>query len=204
MNIESNYRQALSTRIQKLAQIPESEAAEFVRLFSLKKLAEKQHLLRAGDAARDAAFIATGAVREYFTDNSGNDFNKNFAFAGEFTGSYYDLLSGKPSIASIETLTVTELLIAPFYHVAKFYERSAEWQRVARVTAENLFLKKARREYEFISMTAEERYRQFIAENAAMLDKIPQYHLASYLGITPVALSRIRKRVEKSLIINPG
>lgn len=202
--MDEGYRRALAEHILSQARIDRAEAIEFAALFRLRRLAEKEHLLVGGEIARLAAFIASGAVREYFMAPDGTEFNKSFAFAGEFTGSYFDLLSQKPSLASIQAMTVTELLVAPFTKIQAFYERSLEWQRIARNTAESLFMKKAKREYEFVSLTAEERYRKFVAEHAAMLDKIPQYHLASFLGITPVALSRIRKRVGKSAGINPG
>ena len=202
--MESEHRRQLRSQIQTIAKIPDHEADEFAAAFSLRRLAEKEFLLHAGDKATLAAFIVSGAVREFFTDADGNEFNKSFGFKGDFTGSYYDLLSGKESIASIQALTGTELLVAPITVVLGFYERSLEWQRVARIMAESLFRRKARREYEFISQSAEERYRDFMERHSDMLPKITQYHLASYLGITPVALSRIRKRVEKDTGLNLG
>ncbi|MCE9500358.1 MAG: Crp/Fnr family transcriptional regulator [Leptospira sp.] len=187
-----------------ISPVPENERRELAGFFSMKSLKEKEFFLRAGDRAELVGFILSGAVREYFVNDKGDEFNKSFNFKNEFTGSYYDLLNKNDSIAYIQALTDTRLLVAPFDQMLKFYERNMHWQRLGRKFAEALFMKKAKREYEFVTLSAEERYASFLKKYPEVSEKIAQYHIASYLGITPVALSRIRKRIKKRDPINPG
>lgn len=152
--------------------------------------------LHAGDTARYSGFVLSGILREFFTTLEGQEFNKNFSLAGDFTGSLFDLITGEPSTASIQALAPTRLLLARFSDIQDLYSRHKDWERIGRLLAENLVVRKARREWEFMTLSAEERYLALLQRHPE-LEGIPQYHLASYLGISPVSLSRIRRRLGK-------
>jgi len=83
----------------------------------------------------------------------------------------------------------------------ELYDRHPVWERIGRIKAERLAIQKEFREKEFLLDTAETRYRRFLKEFPDLTDRIPQYYIASYLGITDVALSRIRKKMKP---INSG
>lgn len=186
---------ALIKTVLKLSSIPEEEALDFANRFTSKTLTKGAFLLRAGEPALLAGFVSKGVVREYFSNKEAREFNKNFAFPGDFTGSYHDLISQTPSTVSIQAMAKTELLVAPFQEILEIFDSSLHWQRFARKFIENLFHKKARREYQLTCMSAQERYKALVKESPEILNQIPHYEVASYLAITPVALSRIRKRI---------
>jgi hypothetical protein len=101
-----------------------------------------------------------GGIREFFLNEKGDEFNKSFLFENEMTGSYFDLLNQKDSIANIQAIMNKKLIIAPFDQVYSFFDNKDHWQRLERVIAENLVLKKAKREYEFVALSTEERYKK--------------------------------------------
>jgi CRP-like cAMP-binding protein len=196
MPITEKDSEYLFSYLNSISRIPKKDCKELSLLFSEKYLFDKEYFLLAGERAKYVGLIISGGVREFFLNEKGDEFNKSFSFQNEMTGSYFDLLNQKESIANIQALMDTKLIIAPFDEILQFFDNNYHWQRLARVIAENLFLKKAQREYDFIALSAEERYRKFLKEYPSMANKIPQYHIASYLGITSVALSRIKKRIE--------
>ncbi|OZG71496.1 hypothetical protein BTA51_20590 [Hahella sp. CCB-MM4] len=166
----------------------------FIDLMRPMNLAAGDCLLRAGQPARYLAYIVKGSMREYYATSEGSEFNKAFVLSGSFTGSLFDLLSGEPSTVSIQALKDCELLVAPFIDFQKLYDTYPCWERAGRLLTESLFMKKARREHEFLTMSAWERYQSLLREYPDLEQQVPQYHIASYLGITPVMLSRLRRR----------
>jgi len=126
----------------------------------------------------------------------GIEFNKSFVFSGEFAGSLFDLMRDEVSTASVQAIKPCLLLVAPYDLMQGLYDQFDCFQRMGRLIVEQLFLKKARREYEFLTMDAQSRYLSLVEENPRWEQELPQYQLASYLGVTPVALSRIRSRVK--------
>ena len=89
----------------------------------------------------------------------------------------------------------SELLVIRFRDFEALFDRHACWERVGRKIAEGMFISKERRERELLMLSAEERYRLFLGRYKHLEKRIPQYQIAAYLGITPVALSRIRRRL---------
>ncbi|HEY1086381.1 MAG TPA: Crp/Fnr family transcriptional regulator, partial [Archangium sp.] len=141
--------------------------------------------------------VRSGLVRHYYVDAKGRESVKAFRGPGDFSAPYAELIQRKRSRTFIQALVKSELLA---FDVAKFEalaDGSLELQRLARRLVEQNFVWKEQREYEFLQLSAEERYRQFCAERPEHLAHIPQHQVASYIGITPVALSRIRARLTK-------
>ncbi len=154
-----------------------------------------EFFLQAGEVPQFGGLVVNGVLREFFITLEGQEFNKAFCFEGEFTGSLFDLLSAEPSTASIEALEPTTLLVCRFTDLQDLYARHRDWERIGRLLAEDLFMQKARREQEFMTLSAEQRYILLMQAQPELEKRVSQYHLASYLGINPVSLSRIRRRL---------
>jgi CRP-like cAMP-binding protein len=136
-----------------------------------------------------------GLFRLYYTTPDGAEYNKNFCGQNEFVASYSSLLMNKPAYFSIQALMDGELLVVRFQDFEALCDRHACWEKLGRKISERMFISKEKRERELLMYSAEERYRQFLGQYKHLENRIPQYHIASYLGITPVALSRIRRRL---------
>ena len=141
-------------------------------------------------------FINRGLVRFFYSTEDGKEFNKHFAMEHGFAGSFHSLLLNEPCGFFIQALEKTETIVLPNRVLHEFYDRHACWERIGRINAEWLALIKEAREKELLLDSLEVRYRRFLKEFPGLLNRIPQYHIASYLGVTDVALSRIRKKIK--------
>lgn len=170
-------------------------AADLV--YTVRELSYGDFLIRQGKIPTEFAFVFSGVLREYYLTPDGNEYIKSFNFPGEFTGSYFDLLIKQPSTCNIRAITDCKIAVADFTQLVSLYDTHIAWERLGRMVAESLFLKKAKREYELLALSAEERYELLKRTYPNIEESIPQYHIASYLGITPVSLSRIRSKSNK-------
>ena len=184
----------LRQAIEQLSPLSDEAWQEMAGLFTPLSLNAEQYFVSAGQQASSIAFVIFGAMREYFITLEGKEYNKAFIFNGDATGSLFDLLSQQPSIASIQATTQTELLVADYQAFSELYDRFPCCQRLGRLHAQHMFMLKARREYEFLTLDALARYQSLLSRHPDIEQYVPQYHIASYLGITPVALSRIKKQ----------
>jgi CRP-like cAMP-binding protein len=173
--------------------------AALAGICGVRSFAAGAHLLRGGEQAVWSFCLTAGLVREYYVDEDGGEHTRSFVAAGELTGSLRDLLSGEPSVTFIEALEPTEVIAWRYADMLALYDAHPAIERAARRAAEALYVKKARREHEMLALGAEARHRQFLERHPALVARVSQRHLASYLGITPEHLSRLRGRRGRSV-----
>ena len=196
VDIKVEHSQRLREKLSALSPLTDAAWYAMRHHFSYCELDVGNTFVRTGEQATQVGFLLTGSLREYFTTADGADYNKAFLLSGDITGSLYDLLLDQASIATIEAIKPSSLLVANYNAFEKLYDQFDCCQRLGRVIAENLFCHKARREYELLTMDAAQRYACLLSQQPSVEAHVPQYHIASYLGITPVALSRIRKKLK--------
>ncbi len=130
----------------------------------------------------------------YYTTLDGEISVKNFISEGKPVTCYSNLLLGTPASFSCEFLENTTLITLKYRDLKKLYASHLCWERLGRLSAEQIFIDKEQREFEFLTLDAKSRYRNFCKNEASVLNRVPQYLIASYIGITPVALSRLRAK----------
>ena len=182
--------------VDQIASVPESEWELFVRHLSVRTFVKNDYLVRVGDVAHNFYFINKGLVRFFYCTEDGKEFNKHFAMENGFAGSFHSLILQEPCGFFIQALEKTETIVLPNRVLNEFYDRHACWERIGRKNAELLVLIKEAREKELLLDSLEVRYQRFLKEFPGLVDRIPQYHIASFLGVTDVALSRIRKKIK--------
>lgn len=138
------------------------------------------------------AFLKEGVVRSFYTNQNGQEYNKNFFVAPVFIGSYTSLITQKPNQLAQQALTDCIIIEMDYLKVKALYDTCHDLERLARIQAENYFVQKEIREVNLVMLEAKERYEIFKKEYPTLEQLIPQYHIASFLGITPTQLSRIR------------
>ena len=185
---------ALKSVIDKLVSPPANQWENFAALFTSRKLDRGNFFVRAGGEACSLCFVNAGLLRFFYQTSDGKEFNKSFSKENEFAGNYSAYLTGTESRFSIQAVEESHLLVADFADIVALYARHPCWERLGRSMAEQLYVKKEQREAEFLLDDAETRYRNFLARHPGLEQRLTQYQVASYLGITPVALSRIRNR----------
>ena len=170
-------------------------------LLRARRLDKGDFLSKEGEKPSDFAIVRSGMLRFYYVDVDGAEATKAFRGPGELAAPYAELLMGIPSRTYIQAMEDSEVLVADFARLHGLFARHQSWQEVARLIAEHFYVIKERREFELLQLSAEERYERFTRDFPGLIGRVSQYHVASYLGITPVALSRIvsrrRRRVER-------
>jgi CRP-like cAMP-binding protein len=182
----------LKKTLRVLTGMPEKDLSVLDELCSIKEYKKKELLLRSGHISVCSGYIAEGAFREYYTDKNGREFNKAFCFKGDFTGSYYDLHLQKPSLVTIEALADSTVVLINHLKYQQLVQADTFWLSVSYTLAHNLLMKKFEKEMELLTLTAAERYALLQKRYPKLEQLVPSYHIASYLGITPISLSRIR------------
>jgi CRP-like cAMP-binding protein len=161
-------------------------------LFRESTLKANQYFVRENEVARKIAFLESGVVRAYFIDQQGQDYNKQFFVGPGSIGAYSSLLTGKPNLIAQQALTDCIIWTCEFSALTALYSTYPDLERLARKTAEYYFLEKEKKELEIVLLDASQRYKIFQQEFPTLEQLIPQYHIASYLGISATQLSRIR------------
>lgn len=159
-----------------------------------KELPKKHLLLKAGQTEKYLSFVENGIIRFYIPKED-NDLTFTFIFNNGFVSAYDSFLTQQPSTYNIETLTQTTIWQLSFDDLQIIYNETEIGNTIGRKSAEDLFLKKSKRELSLLIQTAEQRYLNLFTEQPHLLQFIPLKYIASYIGITPQALSRIRKRI---------
>lgn len=155
---------------------------------------KKSTLLRLGDVENHLSFIEKGIVRLYIPNEDG-ELTFGFVFKNAFVSAYDSFLTQKPSEYVVETITDTVLWRLNHKDLQEVYAASAVGNLIGRRASEELFLKKSKRELSLLRESAEQRYLNIFEERPELIRRIPLKYIASYIGITPQALSRIRKRI---------
>jgi CRP-like cAMP-binding protein len=159
-----------------------------------EEVPKKTLLLKVGQTEDHLSFIETGILRFYIPKEE-NELTFSFAFNNGFVSAYDSFLTRTPSTYNVETLTKTVLWRLTHGDLQYIYNKTNIGNTLGRYASEELFLKKSKRELSLLNETAAQRYLKLFSEQPQLIQKIPLKYIASYIGITPQALSRIRKRI---------
>lgn len=191
-------RALLHASLRRVAPFSDEDLAQLDRAqrgWRIRRLARGARFLEPGDTAVDCGSITSGLVREYFPLADGREVTRGFAGPGDYVGSLSDLLTGEPAKSAVVAETDARIVVIAWAQIRAAAAQRPAWASfLARVT-ERLYLAKAAREYELLALDAEARYLRFLAQYAALEPEIALRHVASYIGVTPEHLSRLRRRL---------
>ncbi|HEX6225991.1 MAG TPA: Crp/Fnr family transcriptional regulator [Chryseolinea sp.] len=181
--------------IRSIAAIPPEEEAKLCNITVTQNIKKGGSFIREGDVPHKFAFISRGLFRYYYVNEKGSEFTKGFFPEHNFITSYTAMVKGKPSFYSIEALEDSTLLVVDYQQWQNLYQGHSCWLNFLFSLLEKGYMKKESRERELLISSAQERYGTFLREYPNLYKRLKQHLIASYLGITPVALSRIRKEM---------
>lgn len=164
-------------------------------LFIPKKLRKKQYLLQEGDVCRYTAFVEKGMLRTFTVDEKGNEPILQFSMEGWWIADLYSFLTEEPSIYNVEALEECELLLITKENWEVLLAKVPAFERYFRLLIQNNLIATQRRLMSSLSESAEEKYTKLINNFPGCIQRVPQHMIASYLGITPETLSRIRAQM---------
>jgi CRP/FNR family transcriptional regulator, anaerobic regulatory protein len=183
--------------IMKKFDLTDAEIADFWANAQIVKFPKKQHLLEEKQINRHLYLMREGVVRSYVTDAEGKDHSKAFFYAktNDFVASFSSFKFQSPSNHFLEAIVDSEVWAWHYSYIHERLTSDFRFYRFFRYCTDALFMRWEDREISMLRSTPEERYLLFKKENPDLTAEIPLRHLATYLGITPETLSRIRKRI---------
>jgi CRP-like cAMP-binding protein len=180
--------------IHSISCLTEPTKVEVAALFTKEAIKKGENFVSSGEIAKRIAFLEKGIVRAYYRSETGVEYNKHFFRPPSFIGGYASLITNQPNQIIQQALTDCSIWATDYSRLTSLYDKHPDLERAARVLAEHFFVQKEQREVEIVLLDADERYNIFKRDFPELEQLIPQYHIASYLGITPTQLSRIRAK----------
>ncbi len=181
---------------ENLSIFNELEIAELLTHFERKKIKKKTCLLSAGKTAREVYILITGCIRLFYVKD-GKDISAYFFTENNFAGAYDSFISQKPSRHSIETLEDCEILSISHKTFLELFDKFPKMNEFMRRVLEERFVSLHDLFTSQILDSTEQRYLKLKKERPDLINRIPQHQLATFLGMTPVSLSRIKNRILK-------
>lgn len=185
----------LRSNLERLAEVQDlPDWAVFAANIRMNNLVAKHILVRQGDTDASLHFVLNGLVRLSYETSDGGALTKSIVKEGASFASL-SALEGRPTTFSATTLEATNIASIPYITLEKLMAKHHAWERIARKVFAALATKKEQREFELLTMSPQQRWVNFQAENPDLLARITQIEIAGLIGITPVALSRIKGRL---------
>jgi len=185
----------LRDHIEKRVHLSDEEFQICIGYFIPKKLRKHQFLLHEREVCKNVGFVNSGCLREYTIDNQGTEHIIQFAIPDWWVSDLHSFLSGTPSTYNIDALQDSVVLLLEKTARDYLLDACPKMERFFRLLMEANHVATQERVAAALSLSAEERYLKFMKTYPEMLEHIPQNQIASYLGITPQSLSRIRKEL---------
>jgi len=161
--------------------------------FSFNKFRRKDYFLKTGEVCNKIAFLDKGAMYCVY-NKDGNHRVDEFSFEGKFITDYLSFLTGMPADKDIICLEDCEVLIINKEALTQLYKYNPEFERLGRLIAEGLYINWHLKAKSLTMDDAETRYQKLVASRPDLIQRVPQYLIASYLNVSPETISRIRKK----------
>ena len=185
--------------LEKYAQIPSSEWGKMAGLLKPLHVDKNEYFIRQGDVPERLAVIISGVFRVFCITESGDDKTLAFRTKGMALAAYTPFLENKKTWFSIQALEPGELIYIFLDDFKKLTLGHSCWERATKEYFIGLYIEKEEREKSFLTENAKTRYLRFKKKNPELEKRIHNFYVASYLGISPVSLSRIRGELKKSI-----
>lgn len=182
----------LIKNLSKFVPLTPQEVGIIQSLFTFRKYRKRQYILQEGDVARYETFIVKGVTRTYQVDEKGQEHVLQFGLEDWWVGDLYSFLTEAPTTYNVDCLEDTEVMHITRADLETLYEKVPKMERHFRIMIQNAFITSTRRLSATLAKSAQERYEEFIERYPQIEQRVANHQIASYLGITPQTLSRIR------------
>jgi CRP-like cAMP-binding protein len=185
---------SLHAFLLQLVQIDDPAWHDMQECLQLRSYKKREHFVTEGKMCREIGFATRGSFRYYKTID-GIEITTFFTFDNSWVSAYTSFLNKTPSFVTVEAMEDAEVLILNHEQLQQLYKRHGAIERFGRLMAEYLVTCLDERMHSLLLKTPEERYLKTMKDNSIYFERVPQHYIASYLGIAPESLSRIRKRL---------
>jgi CRP-like cAMP-binding protein len=187
----------LREHVSRLVPLSDEEFPVCASTMIPKRVRKGAYLAQEGEVCKYLGFVTKGCLRSFSIDRKGDEHVVQFALEGWWISDLYSFLTGQPSELFIDALEESDVLLIDISSYEKLCSSVPKFERYFRILLQNNYIATHRRVLSSISKSAEERYLQLLELYPMIIQRVAQRHIASYLGITPEALSRIRARIAK-------
>lgn len=194
---DTPLHQLILKHVLKRISLSAEEQAHFCSLLSVRKLLPRQYLLQQGEICKYESYVCSGFLRSFYVDDAGNDHTLHFAMEDWWIADSASFIPQAPSRINIVAQEASVVLQIDRAGLEQLFNDIPVFERFWRVLNQQALISQDQRILNAISMTGAERYEALIAKYPTLEQRLPQKHIASFLGITPVFLSQIRKGGKK-------
>lgn len=187
----------IDANVAKHIQLTSQELDYFHSLLKVKKFKKKEFLLQGGDVCHFSGFINKGCIKNYILDDKGNEFIMYFAIEDWWVGDISSFYEQRPGYLFIETIEETELLTLDFNSNEKLLNKIPKFERFFRILIQRSMTTLQQRFFNTLAKPAEDRYLEFLKKYPQVVQRVPQQLIASYIGVTPEFLSKVRHKIAK-------
>lgn len=184
----------LLSHIQNKVTVTDEDKERIQSFFTSRKLRKKQYLLQEGDICKCLSFVSKGLLKSYFLDEKGNERINMFAFEGWWISDFNSFIHQEKAVLNIDAIEETEVLMITLADYEKMLLEIPVMDRYFRILYQNSLVTKDYRLIVSNGYTAEEKYLELAQKNPEMVKRVPHNLIASYLGLAPETVSRIRKK----------
>lgn len=181
--------------LNSIGDIPEDLFKELENISEFKRVGAGTQIVKLNEVPTKVYLLLSGVIRCYLSTESGKEYNKSFYFPTSFMGALTALVKKQPSRFVFESISECELYEVDYLQLMELYEKNTTLKVFYSKVLEMVYMQYEKRLVDLISLDATQRYLELRKQNPNIDRLISQYHIASYLGITPVQLSRIRKKI---------
>jgi CRP/FNR family transcriptional regulator, anaerobic regulatory protein len=187
---------ALFEYLKKSINFKDEELIAVAPVLQYKKLRKGDHFYEAGQKHTEVAFIMKGILRNYFKKD-GKEITYHFAMENDLDMAVSSFDKSVGNYEYVQAVEDTEIVVADYEKVKELYDRYHSWAKFGRLIIEEKFVTVHSQFRGMIMESAQERYLKLSEENPELMKRVPQYYIASFLGITPESLSRLRGQLMK-------
>jgi len=189
---------ALVEHLSKILPLDAKETAKVEELFVPKRIKRRQLIHHEGDVCKHASFVVQGCLKMYMVDVEAKEHNLQLAVEDNWIGDLGSFHSGEPSKLYVEAIERSTILQITRENLYRLYDEFPKFNKIFRIMKEHHIVEYQQRILQNISSTGEERYLDFVNHHPDLFNRISNVQIASYLGVTPVFLSMIRKKLAVS------
>ena len=182
--------------INSFGNVSDDMLIELKKISIYRKIESNQQIVKLNEVPTKLYILLSGVIRCYLSSESGKDYNKSFYLPISFLGSLTALIKSKPSLFVFETLSACEVYEVDYKKFMDLCKENSGINTLYSKVLEAVYMKYENRLMDLIALDAKGRYLELRKQVPMVETLIPQYHIASYLGITPVQLNRIRKKLD--------
>lgn len=183
--------------IRRYVNLTADDEREFARIVQVTEIKKRDFVVKPGGVCHYQTYVAKGALRSYLIDDNGDEHTIQFAIEDWFISDFNSYIHRQPASLYVEAMEDSVLFQIGYQEVEELCTTNPVFERFFRLVAQKAFAYAQRRVLSNLGMTAEERYIEFNNMYPQIVRRMPQYALASYLGMSAEFLSKIRKRISK-------